>query len=109
MAVFALAVTEPTPQPSVEPTTAAATFSSSTTSESSDLTEEGQDQVAILKQINRVNEDGSYTFGYEAADGSFKIETRDVAGNVKGMFGFVDEGGELKRVSYSASNGIIAF
>jgi len=52
-----------------------------------------------------VNEDGSYTFGYEAADGSFKIETRDVAGNVKGMFGFVDEGGELKRVSYSASNG----
>ncbi|KAL0275686.1 UNVERIFIED_CONTAM: hypothetical protein PYX00_003474 [Menopon gallinae] len=70
-----------------------------------DLDLETQDQVAILKQINRVNEDGSYTFGYEAADGSFKIETRDVNGNVKGMFGFINEDGELKRVSYSASNG----
>lgn len=60
--------------------------------------------VSILKQINKVNDDGSYTFGYEASDGSFKVETRDVAGNVKGMFGFVDETGRLKRVSYSASN-----
>lgn len=60
--------------------------------------------VSILKQINKVNDDGSYTFGYEASDGSFKVETRDVAGNVKGMFGFVDEAGRLKRVSYSASN-----
>lgn len=62
------------------------------------------EDVSILKQINRVNDDGSYTFGYEASDGSFKVETRDVAGNVKGMFGFVDEAGRLKRVSYSASN-----
>lgn len=37
-------------------------------------------EVGIIKQINRVNEDGTYTFGYEAADGSFKIETRDVLG-----------------------------
>lgn len=58
-----------------------------------------------MKQINRVNEDGSYTFGYEAADGSFKIETRDVLGHVKGMFGFLDEQGQLKRVSYTAANG----
>lgn len=68
----------------------------------------GQDspqEVSILKQINRVNDDGSYTFGYEATDGSFKIETRDVLGNIKGMFGFIDENGELKRVSYTASNG----
>lgn len=101
--MFTASSSEPTPQPSVEPSTT--TSPSSSTSESSDLAGEGQDQVAILKQINRVNDDGSYTFGYEAADGSFKIETRDVAGNVKGMFGFVDEGGELKRVSYSASNG----
>lgn len=60
--------------------------------------------VSILKQLNKVNDDGSYTYGYEASDGSFKVETRDVAGNVKGMFGFVDETGRLKRVSYSASN-----
>lgn len=30
-------------------------------------------QVAILKQIRKVNEDGSYTYGYEAGDGSFKV------------------------------------
>ncbi|KAK3925428.1 Cuticle protein 6, partial [Frankliniella fusca] len=70
-----------------------------------DQTTREQHQVAILKQINRVNEDGSYTFGYEAADGSFKIETRDVLGHVKGMFGFIDEKGQLKRVSYTAANG----
>lgn len=67
--------------------------------------QESPQEVEIIKQINRVNDDGSYTFGYEAADGSFKIETRDVLGNVKGMFGFVDENGELKRVSYNANNG----
>lgn len=60
--------------------------------------------VTVLKRIDKVNDDGSYTLGYEASDGSFKLETRDVAGNVKGMFGFVDEAGRLKRVSYSASN-----
>ena len=51
--------------------------------DSSETQTDQQHQVAILKQINRVNDDGSYTFGYEAADGSFKIETRDVLGNVK--------------------------
>ena len=30
-------------------------------------------QIAILKQIRKVNDDGSYTFGYEAGDGSFKV------------------------------------
>lgn len=29
--------------------------------------------------------DGSYTYGYEAADGSFKIETKAATGEVKGM------------------------
>ena len=35
--------------------------------------ESQHDQVAILKQIRKVNEDGSYSFGYEAGDGSFKV------------------------------------
>ncbi|XP_023248376.1 uncharacterized protein LOC106639578 [Copidosoma floridanum] len=34
--------------------------------------ESQHDQVAILKQIRKLNEDGSYTYGYEAGDGSFK-------------------------------------
>ena len=34
-------------------------------------------QVAILKQIRKVNEDGSYAFGYEAGDGSFKVKKKN--------------------------------
>lgn len=62
-------------------------------------------KVDIVKQIRRLNEDGSYTVGYEAGDGTFKIESRDVQGNIKGTFGYVDGDGEIKRVSYSTSNG----
>ena len=32
----------------------------------------------------RHNEDGSYTYGYEAADGTFKLETRFLDGSVQG-------------------------
>lgn len=42
--------------------------------------------VPILKHINQVNDDGSYTFGYEAGDGSFRLETKDVSGKVTGMY-----------------------
>lgn len=35
-------------------------------------------QVAILKQIRKVNDDGSYSFGYEAGDGSFKVSRKKV-------------------------------
>ncbi|KAF2886122.1 hypothetical protein ILUMI_20052 [Ignelater luminosus] len=71
-----------------------------------DLTQaEAKDgQLEIIKTIKKINEDGSYTIGYEADDGSFKIESRDVLGNVKGTYGYVDEAGEIKRVSYSSSN-----
>jgi hypothetical protein len=55
----------------------------------------------VVKQINKVNEDNSYTVGYESEDGSFKIETRDSEGNIKGMFAYVDSSGQLKRIAYS--------
>lgn len=61
-------------------------------------------QLEIIKQIRRVNNDGSYTVGYEAVDGTFKIESRDVLGNIKGTYGYVDENGRIKRVSYTANN-----
>lgn len=61
-------------------------------------------KLEIVKRIKKINPDGSYTIGYEADDGSFKIESRDVLGNVKGTYGFVDDEGEIKRVSYSSSN-----
>lgn len=61
-------------------------------------------KLGIIKQIRKINPDGSYTIGYEAEDGTFKIESRDVLGNVKGTYGYVDENGEIKRVSYTANN-----
>ncbi|ENN76128.1 uncharacterized protein LOC109538787 [Dendroctonus ponderosae] len=61
-------------------------------------------KLEIVKRIKKINPDGSYTIGYEADDGSFKIESRDVLGNIKGTYGFVDDEGEIKRVSYSSSN-----
>ncbi|XP_017877002.1 transcription factor SFL2 [Ceratina calcarata] len=59
--------------------------------------------VAILKQINRHNEDGSYTYGFEGADGSFKIETKLPTGEVKGKYGFVDDTGKVRVVEYGAN------
>ncbi|KAG5673922.1 hypothetical protein PVAND_003923 [Polypedilum vanderplanki] len=59
----------------------------------------------IIKQIRKLNPDGTFTIGFEADDGSFKIETRDLQGNVKqGTYGYIDENGEVKRVSYSTQN-----
>ncbi|XP_047019713.1 activating signal cointegrator 1 complex subunit 2 homolog [Helicoverpa zea] len=60
--------------------------------------------VPILKQINRQNDDGSYSYGYEAADGSFKIETKYPNGDVAGKYGYVDENGKPREISYGASS-----
>merc|ERR1711874_418786 len=60
--------------------------------------------VEIVKQVNEINEDGSYSVGHEASDGTFKLETRDTEGNVEGKYGFIDENGELKVVEYSSNN-----
>ena len=61
--------------------------------------------VPILKQVNRVNDDGSYTYGYEAADGSFKLETRSANGEVSGKYGYVDSDGVQRVFDYNASKG----
>ncbi|CAH2077152.1 unnamed protein product, partial [Iphiclides podalirius] len=58
--------------------------------------------VPILKQINKHNEDGSYTYGYEGADGSFKIETKSQSGDVKGKYGYKDDTGKLRVIEYGA-------
>lgn len=58
--------------------------------------------VPILRQINRHNEDGSYSYGYEGADGQFKIETKYKNGDVKGKYGYVDDSGNLREVEYGA-------
>ena len=50
----------------------------------------------------RLNEDGSYTYGYEASDGTFKLETRFADGTVQGKYGYVDVNGEVKIIEYGA-------
>ncbi|XP_074025372.1 uncharacterized protein [Leptinotarsa decemlineata] len=59
--------------------------------------------VAILKQIDKHNDDGSYSYGYEAADGTFKIETKYPDGEVYGKYGYIDDTGTLREVEYGAS------
>ncbi|XP_012215964.1 uncharacterized protein Cpr97Eb [Linepithema humile] len=59
--------------------------------------------VPILKQINKHNEDGSYSYGYEAADGSYKIESKYPTGEVYGKYGFVDDTGNVREIEYGAS------
>lgn len=59
--------------------------------------------VSKLKYCFRHNEDGSYTYGYEGADGSFKIETKLPTGEVKGKYGYVDDTGKVRVVEYGAT------
>lgn len=51
----------------------------------------------------RHNEDGSYSYGYEAADGSYKIESKYPTGEVYGKYGFVDDTGNVREIEYGAS------
>lgn len=68
------------------------------------LEEEEDSAPVIIENFNDVNEDGSYTFGYKASDGTFKKETRDLEGNVKGMYGYLDDNGEVQVVEYASNN-----
>lgn len=60
--------------------------------------------VPILNQINRQNYDGSYSYGYEAADGSFKLEVKLPNGEVYGKYGYRDEQGQIKEIKYGAGD-----
>merc|ERR1711981_606765 len=61
--------------------------------------------VPILRYVDNQNIDGSYTYGYEAADGTYKLETRYQDGRVKGKYGYVDPDGVLREASYGAEAG----
>lgn len=52
----------------------------------------------------QVNDDGSFTFGYEAADGSFKEETRGTDCVVRGKYGYVDPDGNKREFTYVSGN-----
>ena len=60
--------------------------------------------VPILRYIDTQNPDGSYTYGYENGDGTYKIETRYATGEVKGKYGYYDDQGTLREVEYGATS-----
>jgi hypothetical protein len=60
--------------------------------------------VPILRYIDRQNSDGSYTYGFESGDGTYKIETRLSDGQVRGKYGYYDPEGELREASYGATS-----
>ncbi|KAI5633871.1 insect cuticle protein domain-containing protein [Phthorimaea operculella] len=68
--------------------------------------EEGPKQppVQTIRNYNKVNDDGSFTFGYEAADGSFKEETRGTDCVVRGKYGYVDPDGNKREFTYVSGN-----
>merc|ERR1712001_784069 len=100
-----LVVAQDTTETSSERDTAETTTQTPvTTSTTSTTTTSTEAPVVIVKQVNEINEDGSYTVGFEASDGSFRLETKDAEGNVEGKYGFLDENGEIKIVEYSANN-----
>uniref|UniRef100_A0A0P6G8B5 Cuticular protein n=1 Tax=Daphnia magna TaxID=35525 RepID=A0A0P6G8B5_9CRUS len=73
-------------------------YASSKSTTSSDT----EPAVSILKQINQMNDDGSYTFGFEASDGSFRIENMDANGYMTGKYGYIDANGKLQETEYAA-------
>lgn len=48
----------------------------------------------ILNKVQQASEDGSYMFGYENLDGSFRMENRDASGLVQGKYGYIDANGQ---------------
>merc|ERR1711892_495780 len=61
--------------------------------------------VPILQFIDTQNTDGSYTYGFESGDGTYKLESRYSDGRVVGKYGYFDPQGVLREASYGAEAG----
>jgi len=61
-----------------------------------------EDPVATLERYSHKNEDGSFTFGYIAADGSFREETRGVDCITRGKYGYIDPEGVKREYTYTS-------
>jgi Insect cuticle protein len=64
--------------------------------------QESSGSPSTLKQVKKINPDGSYTFEFRTDDGSFRKETRESDGVVNGQYGYVDPTGNLKVVGYTS-------
>ena len=61
-----------------------------------------EEPVATLERYSHKNEDGSFTFGYIAADGSFREETRGVDCITRGKYGYIDPEGVKREYTYTS-------
>ena len=59
--------------------------------------------TSIVENISRVGEDGSYSYGWTASDGTFRKETRKKTGEVSGEFGYRDSQGDLVTTKYGVN------
>lgn len=66
--------------------------------------EERPAPVQTIRNYNKLNDDGSFTFGYESADGSFKEETRGTDCVVRGKYGYIDPDGNKREFTYVSGN-----
>ncbi|XP_068248103.1 protein enabled homolog [Palaemon carinicauda] len=60
--------------------------------------------VETIRRYSYFDEEGSYVFGYEAADGSFKEEVRRLDCVVDGKYGYVDPEGIRREFTYTSGN-----
>lgn len=63
-----------------------------------------QPPVQTIRNYSKYNDDGSFTFGYEAADGSFKEEVRGTDCVVRGKYGYIDPDGNKREFTYVSGN-----
>lgn len=75
-----------------------------TTSNQARTKEPSKETVQTIRNYSKVNDDGSFTFGYEAADGSFKEENRGTDCVVRGKYGYVDPDGNKREFTYVSGN-----
>ena len=60
--------------------------------------------VKIVENTQTSGEDGSYSYGWRASDGSFKQETRLASGEVIGVYGYRDAAGDIIRTRYGVNS-----
>ena len=63
---------------------------------------EREEPVGTLERYSHKNEDGSFTFGYVSADGSFREETRGADCITRGKYGYIDPDGIKREYTYTS-------
>ena len=58
--------------------------------------------MGTLERYSHKNEDGSFTFGYVSADGSFREETRGADCITRGKYGYIDPDGIKREYTYTS-------